>query len=185
MIEPEIAAALQSYLLPGERLTWTGRPPTGLRFTGTDVFFIPFSLLWGGFALVWEAAVLTQALTNPQVPWIFPLFGVPFVVIGLYLIAGRFWVDAWLRSRTAYALTDRRALVLRTAFVTRLASSPLNGSVRLARQKGARGTLEFGASNPFAAMGGVFWPPGFAYFTGSTAFEDIPDVMRVYALATG
>lgn len=184
MIEPEIAAALQGYLLPGERLTWTGRPPAGVRLTGKDALFIPFSLVWGGFALFWEAMVLSQALTNPEVPWIFPLFGVPFVVIGLYLIAGRFWADAWLRSRTLYALTDRRALVLRTAFGARLTSSPLSGPVRLARQSGARGTLEFGAPNPLAAMGGAFWPPGFTYFTGATAFEDIPDVMQVYALAT-
>jgi hypothetical protein len=40
------------------------------------------------------------------------LWGVPFVVIGQYMIWGRFLYDAWLKPRTYYGITNRRVLIL-------------------------------------------------------------------------
>ena len=91
---------LESYLDPSERLLWSGQPKQGLRLQASDAMMIPFSLMWGGFAIVWEAMALGIFAThtpNPQHPheqifaWIFPLWGVPFVIVGLYMIFGRFF----------------------------------------------------------------------------------------------
>jgi len=174
VIDPQIAELMRPYLLPGERLTWTGGPPAGLRVTAKDILLIPFSLLWGGFALVWEGLVLSSGA-----PFFFPLFGVPFVLVGLYLIVGRFVFDAWVRGRTVYALSGRRALVLRRIPMGGLSSAPLDGQVRLVGQRNGGGTLEFGAPNPLRAFGGFNFLPALQ----AVAFERVADVMAVYALA--
>ncbi|NUT70917.1 hypothetical protein [Pseudarthrobacter sp. C4D7] len=100
----------RSRILPllrqGERLLWTGRPDPQVRFTGADAFLVPFSVLWGGFAIFWEVMVVTTA----KQPF-FLLWGIPFVLVGLYIIFGRFIVKKRRKLRTVYGLTDRRAIV--------------------------------------------------------------------------
>lgn len=100
----------RSRILPllrhGERLLWVGQPDPKVRFTGADAFLVPFSILWGGFAVVWEAL----AITRTQSP-LFIIWGIPFVLVGLYFIFGRFIVKKGRKIATAYGLTDNRAIV--------------------------------------------------------------------------
>ena len=140
----EAQGLLKDYLLPGERLLWAGRPPRGVRLSAADAFIIPFSLLWSGFAVFW-----TLGAWWGGAPGLFVAFGFPFVAVGLYLIFGRFFHDAWRRGRTLYAVSSQRVLVLRG---DRLVGRDIGRLATLEiEQRGAgRGTIRFEPS-PFPA----------------------------------
>jgi hypothetical protein len=84
-------------LRSGEHLYWAGSSDPAKLFAGRDAFLVPFSLLWCGFAVFWERSALTSGA-----PVFFVLFGAVFVLVGLHLVVGRFFVKR----------TDRRALVI-------------------------------------------------------------------------
>ena len=97
---------IQSELESGERLLWAGQPIQGIKLRGSDVFMIPFSFLWGGFAIFWEYSVIQN-----DAPFFFILFGIPFVLVGVYIMFGRFFIEAKQRSKTFYGLSNERVVI--------------------------------------------------------------------------
>lgn len=97
---------LQPYLRDDEQLLWYGTPDPRVWFTSADVFMVPFSILWCAFAIFWESGV-----TSSGAPVVFKLWGIPFVAAGLYIVFGRFLYKRYRKSRTAYAVTTRRAMI--------------------------------------------------------------------------
>ena len=179
---PEAQARLQPYLQAGERILWTGQPDPHRLFGAKDVFLIPFSLMWGGFAIVWEGSVLLFARDSSGPPIFFVLWGIPFVVVGQFLIWGRFLAKRWDRGRTIYALTDQRVLILRGRSLQSMFLLQLSGITQSSRADGS-GSLEFGGSGTFGY--GVWTNTGMDFFSmgrSSFAFYDIQDVTRVYQL---
>jgi len=71
------------YLRAGEQLLWRGAPDAGAWFTREDLFLVPFSILWLGSAIFFEIVA-----AGGGGPLLVQLAGIPFVVIGLYLVAG-------------------------------------------------------------------------------------------------
>lgn len=133
MPPPELDSILRRELLPGERLLWSGRPdPSRLRAVFAIWFF---AVPWTAFALFWEAMALLPWMASSHTPlgiqWsfgiIFPLFGLPFIGIGL----GMLWMPFKARrkaAQTIYGLTDRRMLRV-TAGSKRESASVLIGQM--------------------------------------------------------
>ena len=163
-------------LASGERLLWSGQPRRGVRLTAADAFLIPFSLLWGGFAIFWEYSVFQS-----NTPFFFRLWGIPFVLMGLYLILGRFFVDASRRSRTYYGLTDLRVLIIggsRLRSVTSLELGKL-AQLGISEHSDRSGTISFGAYvGPMPEWLASSWPGTSKQLP--PRFEMIEDVRAVY-----
>jgi hypothetical protein len=172
----------QPYLFSGERVLWTGQPKQGFTLSARDTFLIPFSLMWGGFAIFWNAMVWLapfDSSSGSDPGWFFKLWGLPFLVIGLYLIIGRFFHDAHIRKNLFYAVTDQRILVLRKSKITSLDIRRLP-RLELAEHRDGTGTLAFEASNT-GYLGGMngfsWWLPA---FSSATQFFRIDNPRRVY-----
>ena len=171
----DLEQRVRSDLRADEKLLWIGQPAQGLLLRGNDAFTIPFSLFWAGVVVYLERGALKQP------PDFFALLGIPFVLFGIYLVIGRFFVDAAVRARTYYALTNQRAIIL-TGFWTReLKSLWLRNlpQVSLKEGRGTRGTIEFGPSA--WPMSLSFHLPGRSPYQ-PPAFELIEGPQHVYDL---
>ena len=145
MTDIEAQRNLQPELGRSERLLWAGRPGQGILFRPSDIFLIPFSLMWGGFAIFWETAVITMGA-----PFFFMLWGIPFVLVGLHLIFGRFIFDAWARSRTWCGVSNERILIRAGGISSRLTTLNLASlsEVSMTEKSDGRGTLTLGPAAP-------------------------------------
>jgi hypothetical protein len=103
----------QNELGAGERLLWVGQP-NPWRSTLTSFAIYLFAIPWTAFVIFWEAMALGMGshVRNQSGPFlIFPLFGIPFVLIGLGMLSTPIWVYRKMR-RTLYAVTDKRLLII-------------------------------------------------------------------------
>jgi hypothetical protein len=169
----------------GERLLWSGQPRQGLLLRSGDWFMIPFSLLWGGFAIFWELGVLGMVAMggSPQpMSVVMALFGIPFVLVGLYMIVGRFFVDARARANTYYGVTDHRAIIVSGLLSRRVTSLPFRGMLQITINENSdrSGTITFGQPVPFAFMSqGMIWPGMESQMVPSfSLIENAKDVYR-------
>jgi hypothetical protein len=164
---------------PSEKVLWTGQPKQGAVFRAGDLFAVPFSLVWCGIAIF----IFVTTLRAPKTPVFFVVFPALFVLIGLYVVFGRFWVEARQRSRTFYAVTNERIVIVSGLFNRTVKSIDLKtlGETSLSERKDGGGSITFGPSSPFDWMlGGMpAWPGVQGRFV--SRFDVIADVRSVYA----
>ena len=118
-IEPHLRGLVQAEVRDGERLVWAGQPVPRFFNAGT-IAAVVFAIPWTAFAIFWTAGAFAAtrgaggAGGNDSMSYFFryafPLFGVPFILIGLGMFSAPYWMARQLK-RTVYAVTDRRAVV--------------------------------------------------------------------------
>lgn len=98
-------------LAPGERLLWSGRPVYGRAARRRRWTRLLFFLVWIAFAVFWTVKVMEVASPGEfGLKWLFPLFGLLFVVIGVAQFA-RFAVNPRRAFDRLFAVSDRRVIV--------------------------------------------------------------------------
>ncbi len=115
-------------------------------------------------------------------PAFFRLWGIPFVVIGLYLVFGRFFVAAREVNNTWYAVTSKRILIQSGTFRQNfsefdLATLPYLQLVGLQRDVG---TILFAAQNPFSIATIPGWPMNNAQTV--PGFQTVSNAREVYEI---
>ncbi len=117
-------------------------------FTKRDITLIPFSIVWTSLVTIWAIRVLGVATGGI-------VLALPFILIGLYMVAGRFVYKTWWKRRTVYAVTDRRALIVtrgrKADHVESIYLDALPGISSITSRSG-RGCVHLGTVNARAAQ---------------------------------
>lgn len=121
-----------------EHVVWQGAPNARLKNEWENAFQPFFFTFFTGFSLFW----MIMASFAPGPFW---MFGLLFFGVGFYqLVLVHFW-KAYLRSKTFYTLTNKRAFIA-TAVPYRkktLASYPINGNTVFWLEDGPYTTIHF------------------------------------------
>ena len=108
----------QSELQSGESLVWTGTADPSRAFL-TSLPAMIFGIPFAGFALFWisQAYHATSAMSRSSNNAfakgfsVFPIFGVPFLLIGAFVILTPLW-NYLKAGSTIYAVTNQRVIVI-------------------------------------------------------------------------
>ena len=164
---------LNSELVPGEAVLWKGKPNDKKLLSAQDIFLIPFSIMWCGFAIFWEITAIASGA-----PFFFAVWGIPFVCVGLYFVFGRFIHQKKVLKNTRYALTTHRAICYKKGRV--ITCDYINEpSITFKTKKDGTGTITFG-SNPFNYYKGFDLLNRNAY--NVVEFVNISDAQNVHRL---
>lgn len=170
----DLSERLARYLAPGETFAWTGNPGRGLA--------LPPGLVVGGQTAGTLGIIATLALF----PMILTVAGkgtgeiqatmLGLVFLWMAVVAAAYLVLDMLRRRnTAYAITDRRALILSRTFTGwKLQTWPLDALPGLELHEGWRSSIWFERE----VSGGWFSQRRVT----QSGFEMIPDAPKVHQL---
>ncbi len=101
--------------LDGVRYILGRRPPGTARKGFPGFAFVVFGAMFSGFSLLWitAATIFGQAeVVPPALRWLFPLFGVPFFVVGQVILAAGLYV---IRGRAEILVRDGKLSSVRRA----------------------------------------------------------------------
>jgi hypothetical protein len=143
LIPVDLRNQVDKELQAGERIQWVGQPIPGRQFgTASRWGIVIFAIPWTAFAVFWTCmAAKGVSKSHSAMSWAFPLFGVPFVLVGVAMLSSPFW-ERKAAGKLVYALTDRRAIIFRTGLrntitVRSFESSTLTDLTRTERPDGS------------------------------------------------
>ena len=149
-LDTGLLAALKRELRADEQLLWSGMPDRQTAFLSGFAIYI-FAVPWAAFALYWEAMALRPWLGDAAMhgaagigaSMVMPIFGLPFVGIGLIMLAAPFLARS-TAERTIYGITDRRAIRLRGGRFVKVSSvEPQHfGPITRKERQDGRGTIK-------------------------------------------
>lgn len=119
-------------LAPGEKSFWVEMPKPRF-FTGSTIFAMLFAIPWTGFALFWTF------MASKSGSLLFPLFGLPFILVGLAMLSSPLWTYR-KALKTVYVITNRRAIIIEGGWSLEIRSYTADQLGNLVRREHRDGT---------------------------------------------
>lgn len=120
-VPEKLRTRVERELEPHETIQWAHMPiPKFFTISSTSAFL--FSIPWTAFAIFWicgAAGFKIPDFSSPEC--IFPLFGLPFVLIGLGLMSTPYWTYRKARM-SIYIITNTRAITFEGGRTTTIRS---------------------------------------------------------------
>lgn len=170
-MEKTIEKEFKDIINGNEELIWSGKPQSGLIFGFEDLFLIPFSIIWLGF-------ILFFIVIAEQTPTFFSLLAVPFIIVGVYFLVIRFFIDKWKRDKTLYGLTNQN-IIIKCQNKIQIINIHSLSNISLEIFDNGFGTITFGHIHPYNNW---YKKLGLPALKLVPAFELIPNVKDVYNL---
>lgn len=166
-LQINVSSEFRPYLNVKERLLWTGQPKRGFIFKNYDLFLVVFGVFWLAFSCFWTFQV-SKLAGAPG------LFGTPFILVGLYLVFGRFIFDISRRKNTLYGLTEKRIIIKSGKRSTRLTFLDIDSItyVNYTEKKDQSGTISMRSPQTINTTG--------KKINNVIQLEGIPKVRKVY-----
>lgn len=135
-LEDKVTRELES----GEQVLWMEQPvPRYFTAMSTSTFL--FAIPWTAFAVFWICGASGFKIPDFSKGGfsLFPLFGVPFVLVGLGMLSAPLW--SYRKAlKTVYVITDRRAITFDAGWTTTIRSYPPNRLQNIHRKERRNGT---------------------------------------------
>lgn len=101
---------IHAELRPSEQIAWSSSPRPW-RLAQRSSPFALFGIPWTAFALFWIAGASGFKMPDfSHGSGLFPLFGVPFVLVGFGMLSSPYWA-ARKAAKSAYVVTNERAIL--------------------------------------------------------------------------
>jgi hypothetical protein len=200
-LPPEMQARVEAELAKGERLLWVGQPRPRRMMTMSLPMFL-FGIPWTLFAIFW--VVMASSMMGGfghdgpgnivGILACFPLFGVPFIIIGIVMLTSPLWMQRRALN-TFYAVTDRRAILWNAGWFggVTVRSFPPKDLTRMRRTEFADGsgdlifdeymtwrpgTMDDGFNQGYAYGRRGYWQRNFTGFFGIERVKAVEDIIR-------
>ena len=120
-LPPEIQDKITRELNRGEVIVWAQQPNLEKfikKITAGSFLIWLFFIPWTAFSLFWMAGAAGFKMpdfSHPSFQLFFPLFGLPFLFIGIAGLAAPIWLPFFIKNKaltTAYVITNLRAFTI-------------------------------------------------------------------------
>jgi hypothetical protein len=109
IIPRDLREKVERELRDGERAQWIDMPIPHY-FTPKSIASFLFAIPWTAFAIFWVCGASGFKLPDFKEGFdLFPLFGLPFILIGIGMLSTPIWTHR-KALKTIYVVTDRRAI---------------------------------------------------------------------------
>ncbi len=165
MSQGDLFGIVTPQLRRGEKAVWTERPQPMARAKSRLKIFL-FGIPFFGFAIFWTVGASQSG--DP----VFPLFGIPFMLVGAALLLSPLWSYWEAKNWLIYAITDQRILIIRTFPRHKVESFEPDDITKLERTTKADGSgnIIFAEEERRGKNGTYMVPRG---------FYGVPEAMRV------